>query len=111
MEDHEEKKVRGLYTKRHYLENNYREAQGKTLSDRFKSDFKCDCIDKSTLRFFQGQTHKSNQNITQVHKNYLTYSMGPSNLLCWAVHFYPVGPLALISRSEILTQNLVIKFE
>jgi len=27
MEDHEEKKARGLYTKRHYLENNYREAQ------------------------------------------------------------------------------------
>ena len=53
MEDHEEKKVRGLYTKRHYLENNYREAQGKALSDRFKSDFKCDCINKSTLRFFK----------------------------------------------------------
>ena len=70
MENHEEKKARGLYTKRHYLENNYREAQGKTLRS------KCNCISKSTVSFlryilyvFQCRGHFSLIRKLYVHRN------------------------------------------
>ena len=112
MEDHEEKKARGLYTKRHYLENNYREAQGKT--------FKYNCINKNT--FFQGQAHKSNQNITRVHRNRNCVSLSQYQSPHWPVqstliHFFngrhtlwpSIYGWTLIFGSQITSQNLNVK--